>query len=393
MAHTTGLAAAWSGAQAGLTRSQLLRIFPIQLAERNGLSLNPPRAPHSQGPSERRRTFRLTATAGLLILILASLPALAQNEPTGAHPGRPGEPFTFHDGMLFGALIFSPSVLLSTTYDDNIFNVGHGATEVSGPVGGTVGIARAKLAVKLPFSHSYASLSYAPEYREYGNTRAPLKFSQELAFDSRLSFVGGQTVQIKDYFVDGFSDIRRLATTGGGSSDIVFSSTPYRTNTPEIAIDWIFAYGWGFLAHVKQIDFSVGRTADVDVIQSNTGATSDQQSFFDLFDFVTNEVEFRGYRNFSRYQLFGAATVARTNQDRRKFNESHANPQCPNTPLDSDCDEDRSAPSRKRTSPLDRRVEDGPSSPGRRRMSATPKGWRPRRRDEANRRRSRPSAL
>lgn len=224
--------------------------------------------------------------------------------------------------------MFSPSVFVGWTYDSNIFDVEDGLViTTSGnekvvlrASSDTIAVARPKLGFKLPFSHSYASLVYAPAYREYGSARSPLHTSHQLTFETRLNFANGSTILIKDDYLNSFADLRGPVD----SENLQFSSTPYHRNSPEIELDWVFASGWGVAGILERTSFVVDRTEVIDFVSQTTGERQEEQGLFDFFDYVSDSVELRGYRNLGRYRLFTSVSVGRTDQDRRKFNESRA---------------------------------------------------------------------
>lgn len=242
-------------------------------------------------------------------------------------PIRPGE------GFPIGPFVFSPSVSMNLSYDDNVFSVdeetcrkferqdtnGDGTFE-SRPckVGGSLMTARGRLALKLPFSHSYSSLTWAPQYREYGQYKAPLRFSHNVTFETRLNFASGSTIEVRDEYNHGYQEGRRIDSSG----EIQFSSTKFVRNHPQIRYDWSIAGAWGFMGKVEQIDVAYDQTDVIDFSDFVGGSGDDRSGIFESFDYVVSSVEAGGYRDFSRVRVYAAVVGGLTVQDRRNYNRS-----------------------------------------------------------------------
>lgn len=268
-------------------------------------------------------------------------------------------PVSAGQGILLGPVLFSPSAQIGYDYDSNVFNLPHeflverdpDGTGTSDPVrrqlkyriaGDRVVTARAKLTFKLPFSHSYASLSLSPQYRAYGTSISPSRSSYLLESENRLNFSNGSSVLIKESYLDGFADLRTEVDSPGNPfvvDHFEFSSVPYQKNHPTIDYDWTFASGWGIAGRVDHTDFTTGSTKVVDLLQQSAGGSTGERTLFDFFDYATNIVEARGYRSFSLYQLFASVRFGRTNQNRTKYNDSRealtdCSPEPPDVPLE-----------------------------------------------------------
>jgi hypothetical protein len=267
-----------------------------------------------------------------LVLAAASLstPRAEEYRPGSSIPT--GESANPRAGIIIGPFLFSPSVKVGLSYDDNIFNVEDGFPVFvqSDPNGdgtfttqvvtqqaesGTIANAEARLALKFPFSHSYVSLLYVPQYRDYTNLTTDRKFYQNVSFETKLNFSSGSSLTIKDDFIDSFFDARRL----DGTSVYQLSSTPYRRNDAILDYDWSLAGFWGMAGRLARTNFTADQTTSIGFVDTAHRSASNE---YELFDYVTQLIETHGYYNFSRFQAFASGTYANTDQDRTKYNDS-----------------------------------------------------------------------
>jgi hypothetical protein len=257
-------------------------------------------------------------------------------------PVQPGE------GMPIGRFIFSPSVTFGTEYDTNIYSIESGfqftlpdGTVVDlAPQSDTVSIARARLALKLPFSHSYASLVWIPQYRQYGQADSALTTSNTVSFDSRLNFSSGVSVSAQDTLLLGFVDVSTINSDGTP----LFVSTPYTRNNPEVQVDWPLGNGWGFTGDWEQQDYVFEATKTGALITQSPGSSSGSRGLFDFFDYVTNVIKVGAFREMGRYRLYGTLDVGRTDQDRTNYANSHCDLSLPDALLSDYCKELKAVP-------------------------------------------------
>jgi len=116
----------------------------------------------------------------LAALLLLSCPVLAEDYRSGSNITT-GSSVIAHEGIVIGPFLFSPSAKVGATYDDNVFNVEEGfpllvssdpdhdgtftTTEAKFHAkSSTIANGEARLAFKMPFSHSYVQLVYLPQY-------------------------------------------------------------------------------------------------------------------------------------------------------------------------------------------------------------------------------------
>jgi len=245
---------------------------------------------------------------------------------------RPGE------GLFIGPFVFSPSIEVMTLYDNNVFKVedgydpdGTGQALEQHPEGAGQYNARAKLALKLPFSRSYVSLVWQPLYHAYYNLETPLKTSHQVDLEGHLNFFNGSSLKLSDSYIDGFFEARRLdvATT------YQLSATPFRRNLIDLDYDWSFAAVWGLSGRFEHIGYTYDRTEVVNFQDTATGSSSSTQRIFDFFDYKTDSIQTRAYRVLSRYKIYGEGTVSQTDQDRSNFNESQLEANGCNDPFTS----------------------------------------------------------
>jgi hypothetical protein len=242
------------------------------------------------------------------------------------------------EGLFIGPFVFSPSIEMVTIYDDNVFKVedgydpdGRGEAKEQHPQGGGQYNARARLALKLPFSRSYVSLIWKPLYHSYVNLDTPLNTSHQVDLDTRLNFYNGSSLRLSDSFIDGFFEARRLDV----SSTYRLSATPFRRNLVDLDYDWSFAGVWGISGRVEHIGYTYDKTEVVNFQDTATGQSSSTQRLFDFFDYQTGSVETRAYRMLSRYKIYGEGTFSQTDQDRTNFNESQLEANGCNDPFTS----------------------------------------------------------
>ena len=257
-------------------------------------------------------------------------------------PVQPGE------GIPMGRLVFSPSVLVGTEFDSNIYSIesgfqftlADGSVVKLAPQSDTVSMARARLALKLPFSHSFASLVWTPQHREYGRADTALKTSHTIEFDSRLNFSSGVSVRAQDTLLLGFVDVSTISSDGTPS----FLSTPYTRNSPEVLVDWPLGNGWGFTGDWEQQDYVFEATKTGATITQSPGSSSGARGLFDFFDYVTNVIKLGAFREMGRYRLYGTLDVGRTDQDRANYARSHCDFSLPDALLSDYCKQLKAVP-------------------------------------------------
>src|SRR5262245_27052950 len=133
----------------------------------------PASGPARGAPRAVARSQGLWVT-GLALLGLFASPSHAEDyRPGGSIPT--GETINPRTGFIIGPFLFTPSAKVGYSYDSNIFNVEDGfpifvqsdpdgdGTMTTHVVeqreqGGSIVTGEARLALRLPFSHSYASL-------------------------------------------------------------------------------------------------------------------------------------------------------------------------------------------------------------------------------------------
>jgi hypothetical protein len=235
------------------------------------------------------------------------------------------QPVHAGEGFFIGPFVFSPSVTLSLGADDNIFGLQNGTcTAVGGecvpvaPVAGTVSTIRGYFALKLPFSHSYSSLIWNPQYRTYGQYDSPRTTSNTLIFDTQLNFSNGTVFSIHDDYIDGYEDYKTTSTEGV----LQFGSADYTRNHPGIEYEWTIADAWGMSARAERYNQKYGSTDAIPFNDFVSGRTQDSSTVVDQYNYISNTVELSAFRNFSHVRLYTTATAGRTDQDRTAFNES-----------------------------------------------------------------------
>lgn len=268
--------------------------------------------------------------------------------PRAYQPAPPGS------GLYLGHLIISPWVSVSEAYDDNVFAVGNGfcgrkrrldtnndglfdtlrCAETLQPESSSLNTARAQVALKLPYSHSYTSISWAGQYRDYNGFVTPVKTSQLVDFENRLNFSDGSFLLFKDEYVRGFQELWRVQSLGfrddrelESPGSFTFTAARMTRNHPEVQYDVTVAGAWGLTGKLERssVRFGAAEFSSTNSSSAVGGETDQRGGVFDFYDYVRDGAELRAYRAFTAVRVYAAATVGRTRQDRSEFNTSQQN--------------------------------------------------------------------
>ncbi len=252
------------------------------------------------------------------------------------YPVQPGE------GIYLGPVVFSPSAQLQTTFDDNVYKVdtgydpdGAGPIPVEEAQGDFLNIGQARLAFKLPISHSYLSLVWTPTYRAYSHTPTPQKDSNLLTFDSLFRFSSGAKLGVRNDYSSGFYESRRYTADYA----LVLTSTPFRRNDAVVDYEMFLTPSSGIGGSYVYNYFNADQTLTPGLRTAVGGTEPDRGRYFDYFDYSANTLALRGFVDRARYRLYATGSLARTVQDRTNVKQSQLQANgClgPNPPEDPD---------------------------------------------------------
>jgi hypothetical protein len=208
--------------------------------------------------------------------------------PKDYQPAPPGA------GLYLGRILFSPWLTLNAGYDDNIFSVTQGVcgqrlrrdtngdglydsltcVKTLSPEGTSLGSARAQLGFRLPYSHSFLSLVWNGQYRDYGQIEAPEKTSQYAQLENRLNFSNGSMLSVKGEAVWGYQEVQHVNSEGFVDNrlleepgSLAFSSSRFRRNHPELQYDFYLVGSWGLSSHIER------NSVTFDAISQASGAS------------------------------------------------------------------------------------------------------------------------
>lgn len=170
-----------------------------------------------------------------------------------AYAQEPIEPKT-EKGMRISKFIFYPSILIGYEYNDNVFSRNDQYDDLFGlrVISDNIYTVKPTFKFVLPFSNSYARLSYTPQYREYKDYDLNKNMSHYLNFDTTLKFSNGSTITAKEEYIQGILEVETFDPGG----EVVFGADSFTFNSSFIGFGHEFAGIRGFDIKVTYDDLS-----------------------------------------------------------------------------------------------------------------------------------------
>ncbi len=169
---------------------------------------------------------------------------------TFAHSQEDVEP-KMEKGVRIANLIIYPSILLGYEYNNNVFSRNALTEEIYNLaiISDNIYVVKPTFKFVLPFSNSFARLSYTPQYREFEDADKKMREDEEyenishfLNFDTKLKFSNGTTIAAKEEYVQGILEVETFDPGG----EVVFGFDPYTFNSAHISFSHEFAGIRGF---------------------------------------------------------------------------------------------------------------------------------------------------
>ncbi|MEW5807026.1 MAG: hypothetical protein AB1756_06745 [Acidobacteriota bacterium] len=185
----------------------------------------------------------------LFLLAVSIWPSPAQ-QSSGISPEK---------GLTLGNVIFFPSVLFGYEYNDNVFSRNEQFAELFGfeKVSDNIYTIKPTFRFELPFSHSYARLSYTPQYRSFADYDLAENISHILNLDTLLMFSNGMRVSFKEDYTKGILEVESFDPGG----ETVFGADQFRLSTSTLGFGYDFAGQRGFEIKANYDDLKFDRLA------------------------------------------------------------------------------------------------------------------------------------
>ncbi len=172
---------------------------------------------------------------------------------TSAYTQETKEP-KMEKGMRIGKVIFYPSILFGYEYNDNVFSRNDQFEELlkAEVISDNIYFVKPTFKLVLPFSNSFARLSYNPQYRKYAEIKLEENISHFLNFDTKLKFSNGSTLVAKEEYTKGILEVETFDPGG----EVVFGAEPFTFISTFIGFGHEFAGVRGFLINATYDDLS-----------------------------------------------------------------------------------------------------------------------------------------
>jgi hypothetical protein len=162
-------------------------------------------------------------------------------------------------GVRIANFIIYPSILFGYEYNDNVFSRSPQFEEIFGlrVISDNIYLVKPTFKFVLPFSNSYARLSYTPQYRDFDEFDLEENISHFLNFDTKLQFSTGTTITANEEYSKGVLEVETFDPGG----EVVFGADTYVFNSAFINFGHEFAGIRGFEVRVSYDDLDFDQTA------------------------------------------------------------------------------------------------------------------------------------